>query len=111
MSGRAGRRGLDPTGTVIIVANDECPEVRRPFLLRFVFRWCLVHSPPWDIAKQIEPDDSWQTIQVAVTVPPYVQHDPESASGRSSTRRGNDQAKLFRKRLSTTSAAEPGEGG
>lgn len=28
MSGRAGRRGLDPTGVVVIVVGDELPEVR-----------------------------------------------------------------------------------
>ena len=28
MAGRAGRRGLDLTGTVLIIAGDELPEVR-----------------------------------------------------------------------------------
>lgn len=28
MAGRAGRRGLDTTGTVIITTGDELPEVR-----------------------------------------------------------------------------------
>jgi superfamily II RNA helicase len=30
MSGRAGRRGLDDTGVVIIVVGDELPDVRHP---------------------------------------------------------------------------------
>lgn len=38
MAGRAGRRGLDPTGTVIIVANDELPEVS-------MFRFARGHQP------------------------------------------------------------------
>lgn len=33
MAGRAGRRGLDLTGTVIIVANDSLPEVRCCFFI------------------------------------------------------------------------------
>ena len=32
MAGRAGRRGLDTTGTVIIAANDELPDVRQSHL-------------------------------------------------------------------------------
>jgi len=28
MAGRAGRRGLDPTGTVVIVVGNELPDVR-----------------------------------------------------------------------------------
>jgi antiviral helicase SKI2 len=34
MAGRAGRRGLDTTGTVVIVAGDELPDVRVTLHLR-----------------------------------------------------------------------------
>ena len=33
MAGRAGRRGLDTTGTVIITASDEVPEVLKYMLV------------------------------------------------------------------------------
>lgn len=35
MSGRAGRRGLDDTGVVIIVSSDELPEVSPYFYISF----------------------------------------------------------------------------
>jgi antiviral helicase SKI2 len=37
MSGRAGRRGLDATGVVIIIVGDELPDVRVASLHRCVF--------------------------------------------------------------------------
>lgn len=38
MAGRAGRRGLDPTGTVILVIGDSLPEVRqgRPYSMHLM---------------------------------------------------------------------------
>jgi superfamily II RNA helicase len=43
MAGRAGRRGLDTTGTVIITVNDELPEVRA-LIYPPIFRKCLLLS-------------------------------------------------------------------
>lgn len=37
MAGRAGRRGLDVTGTVLIIAGDELAEVRLSKGLQFLF--------------------------------------------------------------------------
>jgi antiviral helicase SKI2 len=44
MAGRAGRRGLDPTGTVLIIAGDELPEVRLCTGLHFLFLITLLFS-------------------------------------------------------------------
>lgn len=47
MAGRAGRRGLDTTGTVIITIGDELPEVRPDLLSRGV---CLVDRSHWAVS-------------------------------------------------------------
>jgi superfamily II RNA helicase len=58
MAGRAGRRGLDPTGTVIIVANDPLPDVRLnpsntvPLILGLI-GWYL---------EEYDNRDAWETI-------------------------------------------------
>lgn len=96
MAGRAGRRGLDPTGTVIIVANDELPEV--------------FFVPPYDVisidrtysANYAPDDDAWQPRKTVLPIQVDLQHDFESAPGRGTKSRRNDQTQLFRERHTET---------
>lgn len=71
MAGRAGRRGLDATGTVIIAANDDLPEVSfaSPLYPRELNERTL--RP----ANNPKHDDFGETIEAAVAVPTYLQHD------------------------------------
>ena len=50
MAGRAGRRGLDTTGTVIILSGDELPSVRHS-LVRYI-RKRYRAEPRWDAAER-----------------------------------------------------------
>lgn len=65
MAGRAGRRGLDVTGTVIIAANDNLPEVRivRAILL-LSLKLCVLIAA----AANAQPYDSWKSDQITVTI-------------------------------------------
>jgi len=49
MSGRAGRRGLDPTGVVIIVVGDQLPDVRQLHSVTEICPILALHSrlPPY----------------------------------------------------------------
>ena len=71
MAGRAGRRGLDPTGTVIIVVNDALPEVSRsghtPAIpVPRIFRLNML---PIGIARRPAYHDIGDTYQVTVPIP------------------------------------------
>jgi antiviral helicase SKI2 len=75
MAGRAGRRGLDPTGTVVIVANDELPEVR-------FSRSIIIHSAnsPSPSANNTPEYDARCSRQTVIPVQVDVQHDSELTS-------------------------------
>lgn len=66
MAGRAGRRGLDPTGTVIIVANDELPEV---FFVPVYDGNSIDHIFPANYAPD---DDAWQPRKTVITIQAYL---------------------------------------
>lgn len=98
MSGRAGRRGLDPTGVVIIVSGDELPDVGSFFLTGFR----LVDEPLVD--ANIAQDDAGYSDEVDFTVPLDVQHDSQPPTSRGAQSGRDDQTILLRERFSATLA-------
>jgi hypothetical protein len=72
MSGRAGRRGLDDTGVVIIVSSDELPDVS----LALSFLSCFSETDPIYISDyNAQPYDPRYTWEAPVPVPTDVQYD------------------------------------
>ena len=84
MAGRAGRRGLDPTGTVIINAADDLPEVHSDIVLSAD---CLTFFLLANFATLY---DSWEARSIVFSVPPHVQYDLESPARGSSQGGGDD---------------------
>lgn len=70
MSGRAGRRGLDPTGVVVILVGDELPDVRYPYS-----NFRIQYDD--NIDCHLTPHDAWSALTSTVTISPYLQYDLE----------------------------------
>jgi antiviral helicase SKI2 len=76
MAGRAGRRGLDPTGTVIIT-SDEIPEVS------FRGGECPCEPEHLNVSFQaiyFEPHDHGKTWKTGVAIPVDIQHDSQPST-------------------------------
>ena len=74
MSGRAGRRGLDQTGVVIIICNDsEPPDVAQNFVLRAESGKLKLSFLDCNAPN----NDTWPTYETILTVPPDLHHDIE----------------------------------
>ena len=63
---------------------------------------------PVSTASSLDEDDIGQSIEAAVSIPADLQHDPELAPRGSVTSGGDDQTKLFGKRLAKA-ASRPTE--
>src|SRR6202051_4129292 len=77
MAGRAGRRGLDSTGVVIIVSGDELPDAS---MVLYTMVNCTINRMRCPTDTDFAQNDAWSTEQTSVTIPLNVQHDLESAS-------------------------------
>ena len=71
MSGRAGRRGLDKTGVVIIVCDGEVPDVS----VAVTKSWFVVHSTITD--ADTAQDALGAAYEASVTIQAHVQHASE----------------------------------
>ena len=108
MAGRAGRRGLDTTGTVIILSGDELPTVCSMITslqtLFYLSPVVIFSSTFYNVKNNIlrtlageglDGDDVGHAQSSLFTIPFDVQHDTESIASRSITSGGNDQAEFL----------------
>ena len=80
MAGRAGRRGLDSTGVVIIVSGDELPDASRYIFTEV--NCTITDLRAYFADSDVAQNDARPTEQTPVTVPTNLQYDLEFASSR-----------------------------